>query len=437
MKALNRYINNTSAFQFIQLLRFATLFLIGVVFTRHYKKADIGEYEALLFAASAVSYFWLRGILQSFLSLVKAPNGSSKNSDYFNTFLLLILFSGITVLFLVLFRNSISNLLTHNVSYPYFNLLLAFIFLNTPSFLIEHIFLTRNQPKAIIIYAVISYGLQFAALIIPPLIGFPIKYSINALIAVNAIRFLFLIGILIKYSGFKISTPFIKEFLYLAFPLIGSALLSGSGQYIDGIIVTHFFDASTFAVFRYGARELPLVIIMASALSNSMIPYFNGNTLNEALVKLKKDATGLMHLLFPVTIITLLVSNWIFQFLFTPEFSYSAKIFNLYLLIVIPRLLFPQTIFIGLKKTGVLLWVSLTEITLNITLSLIFVRFLGLWGIAFATLIANLFERWCLIILVKSKIGISLSKYLSLKWYVLYSLATLVVYLAVDFVVYK
>ncbi|MDP2336448.1 MAG: hypothetical protein Q8N05_08375 [Bacteroidota bacterium] len=54
-----------------------------------------------------------------------------------------------------------------------------------------------------------------------------------------------------------------------------SLLLSGSGQYIDGFIITAWFDDATFAVFRYGARKFPLVIILlANAFSSSVLPGF-------------------------------------------------------------------------------------------------------------------------------------------------------------------
>ena len=263
MKYLQKYITNISSFQFIQFLRFSTLFFIGIVFSRYYSKSEIGEYETLLFIASAVSFFWLRGILQTFLALVKAD----KNS-YFNTAILMILFSGITTIFLILFKNSISNFLTNSSELPYFNWLVAYIFFSTPSYLIEHIYLTRNKPKSIIFYGIISYGIQFIALVIPPILSLTIEYSIIGLVVVNILKFIYLIIILAKYSKFKISFSFIKKHIKLAYPLIGSSLLSGSAQYIDGIIVTQVFDSATFALFRYGARELPLVIIMDNTLSN-------------------------------------------------------------------------------------------------------------------------------------------------------------------------
>lgn len=437
MSIVQKYITNISAFQFIQLLRFATLFLIGIVFSRHYSKTEIGEYETLIFVASAVSFFWLRGVLQSFLALIKKNKTDQNSNIYFNVALIMVLFSAMAIVSLILFKNSISNLLTNHGELPYFNWLLVYLFFSTPSYLIEYIYLTLDKPKNIILYGIVSFGLQFFVLILPPLFNFPIIYSIIGLVAISFLRFSYLIILLVRYSRFQISLSFIKKHLNLAYPLIGSSLLSGSGQYIDGIIVTQMYDTANFAIFRYGARELPLVIIMANALSNSLIPNFSNLSFNDALAKLKKSATRLMHFLFPATMVFLVISNWLFQLFFTEEFSYSAKIFNIYLLLVIPRLLFPQTILIGRRYTSVMLWVSLAEIVINVSLSLLLIRTLGLWGVAFATLVANLFERVCHAIIVRIKYQTKISSYLSINWYLFYTLITLILYVLIDFVIFN
>ena len=80
-----------------------------------------------------------------------------------------------------------------------------------------------------------------------------------------------LIFLLKKYSKAELSVPFIKEHLNCGYPLIISALLGSSAQYIDGILVLNRFDDATFAIFKYGAKEFPMVILLANAFSNSMI----------------------------------------------------------------------------------------------------------------------------------------------------------------------
>lgn len=438
IKPWQKYITNISALQFIQLLRFATLFLIGMVFVRYYSSAAIGYYETLLFMAGAVSFFWLRGVLQSFLSLLKGNDSAdSKNSPvFFNGFVLLIFFSAVTVVVLVIFKHSLLRFLNDSQPFPYFNWLLLYLFFGSPANFIEYVYLGLSKPKKIMVYGIVSYALQFSALIVPAILGYPLLISVQGLVLVNVLRFLWLVYILFRYSRCKISWPFIKNHLNLAVPLIGSALLSGSAPYIDGAIVTRFYDETMFAIFRYGAREFPIAVILANALSNAMLPEFGQLKLEEALEKLKRNARRLMHLLFPVTLVLIVTTNWLFPILFTQEFAFSAKIFNVYLLLIISRLLFPQTILMGMQRTRVFLWVSLTELMVNVGLSLVFIQFWGILGIAYATIVANFIDKALLMLIVKRRLQVLPKSYIPISTYVIYLFFTVILYYFVDYIIY-
>lgn len=436
MKFISNRISNISALQFVQLLRFSVLFLISIVFTRYYSKSQIGEYETLLFVASAVSFFWLRGILQTFLSVLNSKKGEEKSNIYFNVFVLLLFFSLLTIIFLFVFKRSIETHLIQSQPIPYFKWLVVYIFFSTPSFLIEYIYLAKDKPKPILVYGLISYGFQFIILTVSTLLGYSIEIALIGLVIVSFGRFIFLVNILYKYAEFTFSFPFIKKHLKLAYPLIGSSLLSGSGQYVDGFIITKLFDAADFAVFRYGAREFPLVVIMANALSHAMIPEFTKLSYSSALEKLKSSSLKLMHLLFPITLVLLISSNLLFPFVFTQNFSFSAKIFNVYSLLIVLRLIFPETILIGKKYTSVFLSVSLMEITANIFLSIVFAHWWGLLGIAYGTVVANVLERIVLLIVVKKKYKTKLTEYIPLYWFVIYSLVFILTFVVVDFIIF-
>ncbi len=436
LKPFSKYINNISALQFIQLLRFGTLFLAGVVFVRFFSTHQIGEFETLLLVAGAVTFFWLRGLLQSFLGGISYKNPIGNKLLYFNGFVVSIAFSILSVLFLLVFKGSVQNWLNHSEPIRFFNLMLVYVFVSSPVNLIEYIYLGQQQTRSIFWYAIVSYGLQFMLLILPPILGYNIEYVVVGLIVINALRLLWLLYLLWQYAVLKIDKALIKRQLVMAWPLIGSSLLSGSAQYIDGFLVTHFFDAGSLAIFRYGAREFPVVLIMANALSNALIPEFEQNS-GAALIKLKQSATRLMHLFFPVTIVLLATSHILYPLIFSSDFLLSASIFNLYLILVIPRLLFPQTLLLGHKKTGLFLWVSGIEVVLNVVLGLILLHYFGIVGVAMSTFLAFLAEKLILIYQVKRRLHIKLNEYLHVSWYLLYSGLALCVYFVIDWIIYR
>jgi len=431
--------SNTISLQFFQLLRFTTLILISIIFTKtNLTTSEIGHYELFLFLATFAASFWLQGLTQSFLPLYKQnktfKNKSNNSPEIFNSFILLSFFNVITIICLLLFKNFLSALLLNKQEIPYFNLLLIYLFFSNPSYLIEYIYLLKHNSIKIYQYGISTFLIQFLLLTIPILLGMSMLYSIYGLIIISVIRFIWLLFLIYKYSELIVSKEFILEYLYLAYPLILSALLGSSAEYFDSFLVLHSFDSATFAVFKYGAKEFPLVLLLANALSNSMIHEFaDKNNFQNSLLKLKRKSTQLMHILFPITIILLLSSKWLYPIVFNPNFAKSAHIFNIYLLLIISRLIFPHTILLGQKKSNIILLASIGELIVKLIFSVILIYYFGIVGLAFATVIAYSFQKLIWIIYDSYYLKINISSYISLPIFSFYSLITIFSYLFVSY----
>jgi O-antigen/teichoic acid export membrane protein len=145
--------------------------------------------------------------------------------------------------------------------------------------------------------------------------------------------------------------------------------------------------------------------------------------------KLKTER--LMHLLFPFTFFLLLASGYIFQFLYSSDFSASVPIFNIFLLLVISRLLFPNTLLIAMEKTGTLLKIAVLEMVLKIGLSLLFFELWGMSGLAWSTVISALFEKIMYILILQKRYHIDFQHYTPVKWWALYSILLIIIYLLI------
>jgi O-antigen/teichoic acid export membrane protein len=431
---VKKQINSISAFQFYQLVRYVTLILIGVVFTKTaITQTEIGEYETFVFIAGAVSFYWLNGLQKALLPLT-ATNKNTK-SHIFSAFVILQVFSIVTAVFLFFLQPVFSKLLLNGKNIPEIWLLLAFIVFGVPANLIEYFYLIKKKNSAIIIYSIVSFSVQFIMVALPAILGYGIKVAMQGLVFSSVLRYIWLWVIMILNGETNYSHTFAKEHVKLGGPLIAATFLSGSAQFVDGFIVTSYFDEETFAVFRYGARELPLAMLMANALSNAMLPDFaKADQLKQNLQKLKQSVTRLTHFLFPLTAVLLLVSHPLFPIIFNPKFAESATIFNIYLLIIISRLLLPQTLLNGLQISKPIMNAAFLELILNVVLSFILVGFFGIAGIAFATFVAFLFEKMYLSIVVKRKLNVGISEYIPIKIYSIYSVTILVVFIFAEYV---
>ncbi len=429
-------ITNVSALQSFQLIRFGAFLLIGIVFTKtSLTTAEIGEYEQFLFLAGGISFFWLNGLIRGILPL--SGNESERQSRFFNSFLLLTFFTTISIGVLAFAARPLSVAVLNSDHISYLGLLLLYLFFSVPASLVEYFFLLRNEPRKIFGYGAISFFVMIVLVILPSIFEKGIGYCLWGLVISAGLRYLYLWYLLIRSGSWRWSAAFMKEHLSLSFPLILSALLSGSAQYVDGFIVTSRFDQATFAVFRYGARELPFVLLLANAFSNAMLPVFGSEgNVSSALEKIKSESTRLANYLFPLSAVLLLSSHILFPIVFNAQFSQSASIFNIYLLLITSRLLFPQTILIGLKQTPLIAWASLWELVLNVAFSLWFVHLWGIEGVAYATVLAYLFEKSFLSMMVEARLNIPVTKYQNISRHLLYSLLLFILFFVIEFLIY-
>lgn len=434
---MNFKITNTSAFQLFQLMRFGTLILIGIVFAKFSLATEtIGEYEQFLFLAGGVSFFWLNGLIRGLLP-ISNHNRHNSEASIFNAFLLISFFTVLAIAFLAISGKTISKSALGEEHISYLNSLLLYLFFSVPANLVEYSFLLQKESKKIVNYGIVSFSAMFLMVAIPGVLGLGIQSILYGLVAISIFRYAYLWLLMIRSNEMKVSISFMKKHLGLSTPLILSALLSGSAQYVDGFIVTSRFDEATFAVFRFGARELPLVSLLANAFSNAMLPEFsNKKIVPSLLARIKTESNKLASYLFPLSALLIMLSHKIFPLVFNADFGDSASIFNIYLLLIISRLIFPQTILIGLAKTSLIAYASALELIVNVSLSLWFVSLWGIQGIAYATVIAFLFEKVLLVILAKRILNIPLTKYQNIFRHFGYSLLLLIVFIIVEFVIY-
>jgi len=278
--------------QFFQLLRFGTTLIIGILLAKIFGLAtsDIALYEVILFLGNFVSFFWISAGIKSLLSEYTRSK-KQETALLINASFLLFVFGFLAASLLYFFQSFLIETFTQFEHLQYLHLICIYLIFNAPSSLNEYIYLLQK-----------NWG---------------IEGIFRCLVIWSIFKFLWLISLLVdtwKQAGHSNSPPsFIswaiqKKLLFLIFPLSLHMLIGGGMEYVDGFLVTKFFeDTGMFAVFRYGARELPLVTILTAALTATLIPLA---VENQAVVlsKIKTEIDRLSRWLFPLTFVLMLAS---------------------------------------------------------------------------------------------------------------------------------
>ena len=185
-------------------------------------------------------------------------------------------------------------------------------------------------------------------------------------------------------------------------------------------MASYFDDERQFALFRFVARELPLTTLLVGGIVTGLIPVL-ARDFEAGLTELRKRTTRLAHLLFPLSGALMFLSYPVFPLVYNPDFAVSAKVFNIYLLILASRILLPQVLVISRQRNFVLVGSALVETTINVALSLWWVRFWGLQGVAMASVVAFLVNKVLLIIFNYRAFGIPAGRYVPVRLWLGYS----------------
>lgn len=411
------------AFQVHQALRLMSAILIGVILVKSgFSLSEVGQFEFFMLSVNFATFFWITALKNATLSYIPSIGHDEEKirSDAS------ILVMGISFVVGVIY-----------VGYHYMfdikNTMLTasavYLVANSTAQLIENDLLIQDRGKLIFSESLFFYSLQLGVVLFTALYFKDITKVVWAMAIWAMLRFL--------YFKLCINTKWIFSFsrirpvIILALPLVIHVLLGSGVEYIDGFIVDYYLGKEMFALFRYGARELPLNTIFVTAMVTAMIPVVSKDGLSVVSI-LKQRLSKQMDVLFPIAGLLLVVSPYAFPLVFNRSFDVSAQVFNVYLMLIISRVVIAQVFLYAFRENMILLYLAIVETIINVVLSLIFVHYWGILGVAYATLIAYIIEKIMLVFVVQWRWKISLESYMPIKKYVLYSLALVIVFIFVS-----
>lgn len=350
---------------------------------------ELARFEALLLTASLLSQAWVSGLLRAGLSTL-APKKPG-----LLTYAILAAFALLALLSLELLEPWIAQQFDRNYLFAspqekwWFRL---WFFGLTTGFLLDYLWLHQRNFQALWRRSTLLHLAYPLAALLP--FAFQTTVSLSQifqnLAIITLFRSLWALSIALNKhrSNFKFQES--KKLLSLAWPLIFLSFMGGYGLHIDGTIVLGFGGPLAFLIFQYGAREFPLSQLLAGGFSESQaLNYKKSGQYNNW----HSSQKSMLLLSFGPSILLMWSAPSLFERIFGSDFIGSAEVFRLYLLLVIPRMLFPQTLLLAHGKNRALLLIGVIEWLINIGLSLWWVQSFGMIGVAWATVVAFAIEK--------------------------------------------
>lgn len=407
-----------NALQIFQVLRQLALIAISIFLAKSQLSQEaIGQYELMTYVGTFLTFFMVNGLLQAMSPIYFKLDDSGRKVFIFNVF---VVFGGLAVAFFVLLgfgKNWLLPLIAGQADLPHFDLFLLFLTLNLVSFPVEYFYLLKNLSRSIVGWGIASFGLQVAAVAVPLSMGFGLRESLLALAAVAFAKFLWTLILVARWASPRLDFQILEKYWTVAAPLMVSFFTGSLVVMFDSWLVGwHFSDEAQFAIYRFGARELPLAQALATALGVSLVPSLVQN-FPTGLASLKASSRRLFHLLFPISILLIFFAKPLFPIVYNENFAASAPLFCICLLLTASRVLLPNSILVSMQQTGWLMKISLAELFLKVVLGFVFIQIWGLAGVVWSAVAVFFFEKIALILVLERRFGVRTGDWLDLRWF--------------------
>lgn len=394
------------ALQIIQVIRFAAVFLVSVLLVKvGVSNSTIGSYEYVLFIASILTGVWTNGVFQSFL-LQSGGQESNRRLLLFRRYSIFVFVLSF-ILFLAIYfcGDFFIRLLGFNELPRGFYFFIGFHFVFHGSYLVALKYFLEGK-----VFKMYCFGLSFffSYLVVFSLFaieGIELYQVFQVLAVVGGLYFLFWIReykLHVDLGRFQNVKIHFKGFSVLLFIQAIAALSLWS----DSWWVQYFYgNGEAFALFRYGAREFPLFIILNAAFGTAMLGYLSSDK-EMGMARIKKGSRRFIYSFGILYVLLMIFSNTLYKSFYSADYIQSSVIFDMYLTIVVVRVIFPRSVLIGHKLYVGLIGISLMELGLNIFLSYYLHEIFGVSGLIFATVLAHFIEMVVMVIYLKMVKGI-------------------------------
>ncbi|HHM20750.1 MAG TPA: hypothetical protein ENJ20_01895, partial [Bacteroidetes bacterium] len=357
------------------------------------------------------------------------PDKGAQARAIFNVYFLFSIIGSLTALALYFSKSFINERLTSFGDLPFLNLLSLFVLFNAPAFLIQYFYLLLKRYKSLVVFGAVSFSFQLLVVVLPIYMGLTLREVVLGLIAWALLKYIWGVGVVARHGHWQLDFIFLKKYLPLFWPLLLLGLIGKGSEFASGLVVSALFaDEKAFAVYRFGAREFPLAVLMVGALATALLPEVSAD-MEKGMERIKETTRRISKWLYPLSIFSMLASPFVFPVVFNPDFKESAYIFNIFTLLLASRILMPQVVAMGRQKNYILTVAALLEVGLLIGLSWWWGLVYGLRGVAFAMVVAFVFHRFILIIYNWKILDIAPGRYVDIKSWVFYNFLLMVAFL--------
>ena len=386
--------------------------LTGIVLARLLSQNDFGSYRQLLLLFVTLAGLTGMGLPQALLFFV--PRRRDGNAPAFIARIYIGILSltvpGVVILglfgerFSRAFENpGLGQLIWIGGLYPIGMLLgqcLPLLFLG----------LNRHMESAL---ATVSFSLlQGTSIILAAFLGGDLKIiivvlgSVSCVVSVVSIGFTYSIMRKWKHNRTRGATA---ELMRYSLPLGAHSAIGNFNQRLDRFLISFFFRPQVLAVYSVGAFAEPILSVLLDPIHRVLIPRFveidQSGRRQEILPLWHRYIIKMGVLVFFIFCILFAVAPELLVILYGAEYSESAGIFRIYLLLLPFRVTSFGAVLQGLGDTRSILRGTILSLFLGTTMGLALIHLIGWYGPALAMVLTQIIRIFYLLNRIRIHLG--------------------------------
>jgi O-antigen/teichoic acid export membrane protein len=204
------------------------------------------------------------------------------------------------------------------------------------------------------------------------------------------------------------------EVLKYAVPLGAAIMVAMTTRTFDRLFISSYYTPADFAVYRNGAFELPLFMLLTASVFTVLLPEMArlahaGRT--EAVIRLWSEGVRRCAIfLTPLAVFTFIFAEDIIIFLFSEKYRLSVPIFRIYTASLLIRITMYDNVFVAFGRPKYILLLSIISLILTVVGCFACMPIVGFYGPAVACLITRYIRIALSLILIARVSGISLRR---------------------------
>lgn len=379
-----------------------------------------GDYQTVWLLFNTFFPIFLFGIPQSIYYFYPRSEYNQRGAFVRQSLLLLHILGGVFFVFLFGIAPYAAKLYEVPHLIPHFRWFAVYGFAMVAAGFFDTLFIVMNRHRWQAAVMASEAGLFFCATVVPIYLGAALITVFQCVTALALVKWVFVLGVLASEKReFRLRWRWpqweqIKAQLVYAAPLGLTAAVGYLSIYLDKNIISGYFDSGTYAIYVYGAMEIPFVAMVLSAINNVLVPeisrmHHEGKEQGiSAIWKRAISKTSL--LLLPMWVFLMIWAVELYLFMYGEPYRASSLIFRIYLLKLPLRITAYNMVLSVIGYPNLVFRIALIEMGINAALSLTFVRWWGTPGPAIATVIATYVQVIVLTRVIRTKLNLRLGE---------------------------